>query len=276
MSLLWLCTGVDIQLLVLRILQDQLTGTRDGKDRSGCKNSIPSCHSQKIGSWYNPAKRIHGKDTQRITRSDHRYSGGDSDGGKRPWFSKHYPFGIICADLSLNFPDFRAGERTFQLLAQVAGRAGRGAASGRVILQTYNPNHFSILSATEQNFQPFYDAEIGFRKSLNYPPFSRMVQIKISGKNKEKTRHHAQFVGDLCNEIKRRYGSLSTFVEILGPIEAPLFRIAKQYRWQILIKGLKVKPLHQFLRNLWLENLAKINRRDVKVILDVDPIFMMW
>jgi len=183
--------------------------------------------------------------------------------------------GIICADLSLNFPDFRAGERTFQLLAQVAGRAGRGAVPGRVILQTYNPDHFSIISATEQDFQSFYNAEIGFRKNLIYPPFSRMVQIKISGKNKEKTRHHAQFVGDLCNEIIRTHRTLSTSVEILGPIEAPLFKIAKQYRWQILLKGLKVKPLHQFLRNLWLENLSKINRRDVQVVLDVDPIFMM-
>lgn len=183
--------------------------------------------------------------------------------------------GIICADLSLNFPDFRAGERTFQLLAQVAGRAGRGAVPGRVILQTYNPSHFSILSATSQAFQPFYDTEIGFRKSLNYPPFSRMVQIKISGKNKEKTRHHAEFVGNLCYEINRKYKSLSTSIEMLGPIEAPLFKIAKQYRWQILLKGLKVKPLHQFLRTLWLENQAKVNRRDVKVVLDVDPIFMM-
>jgi primosomal protein N' (replication factor Y) len=183
--------------------------------------------------------------------------------------------GIICADLSLNFPDFRAGERTFQLLAQVAGRAGRGVVPGRVILQTYNPDHFSILSATEQDLKPFYKVEIGFRKSLNYPPFSRVVQIKISGKNKEKTRQHAQTVGDLCNTLKQKNRSLSRSLEILGPIEAPLFKIAKKYRWQILLKGLEVKPLHRFLNNLWLENRALINRRDVKVVLDVDPIFMM-
>ena len=183
--------------------------------------------------------------------------------------------GIICADLSLNFPDFRAGERTFQLLAQVAGRAGRGAVPGRVILQTYNPDHFSILSATEQDFKPFYKAEIGFRKSLCYPPFSRVVQIKISGKNKEKTRQHAQTVGDLCNSLKQKHRSLSKSLEILGPIEAPLFKIARQYRWQILLKGMEVKPLHRFLHNLWLENRGIINRRDVKVVLDVDPIFMM-
>ena len=183
--------------------------------------------------------------------------------------------GIICADLSLNFPDFRAGERTFQLLAQVAGRAGRGVVPGRVLLQTYNPDHFSILSATEQDFKPFYKTEIEFRKGLNYPPFSRVVQIKISGKNKEKTRQHAETVGDLCHTLKQKNRSLSKSLEILGPIEAPLFKIAKKYRWQILLKGLEVRSLHRFLHNLWFENRATIDRRDVKVVLDVDPIFMM-
>jgi primosomal protein N' (replication factor Y) len=183
--------------------------------------------------------------------------------------------GIICADLSLNFPDFRAGERTFQLLAQVAGRAGRGAVPGRVILQTYNPNHFSILSATRQDFQPFYNAEIGFRKCLRYPPFSRMAQIKISGKDKEKTRQHAQTVGNLCTELKKKNRSLSRSLEILGPVEAPLYRIAGNYRWQILLKGLEVQSLHRFLHNLWLANKAKISRGDITVVLDVDPVFMM-
>ena len=144
-----------------------------------------------------------------------------------------------------------------------------------MILQTYNPNNFSILSATENDLKAFYKVEIGFRKSLRYPPFSRVVQIKISGKNKEKTRQHAQSVGDLCNALKQKNRLLSRSLEILGPIEAPLFKIAKQYRWQILLKGLEVKPLHRFLNSLWLENRAIVNRRDVKVVLDVDPIFMM-
>ena len=183
--------------------------------------------------------------------------------------------GVICADLSLNFPDFRAGERTFQLLAQVAGRAGRGNVPGRVILQTYNPNHFSILSATRQDFQPFYNAEIGFRKNLCYPPFSRMVQIKISGKDKEKTRQHAQSVGNLCDELKKRNRSGSRFLEILGPVEAPLHKIAGKYRWHILLKDPEVQSLHRFLNELWLVNKTKISRRDVNVVLDVDPVFMM-
>jgi primosomal protein N' (replication factor Y) len=183
--------------------------------------------------------------------------------------------GIICADLSLNFPDFRAGERTFQLLAQVAGRAGRGAAPGRVILQTYNPNHFAILSATHQDFEAFYHHEISFRKSLNYPPFSRMVQLKISGKHSEKTRYHAQAMGDLCHTLKKNNHSFLKSVEILGPIEASLPKIAKRYRWQILLKCSSIKHLHRFLHQVWFDNKANISTRDVNVVLDVDPFFMM-
>jgi len=183
--------------------------------------------------------------------------------------------GIICADLSLNFPDFRAGERTFQLLAQVAGRAGRGAAPGRVILQTYNPNHFAILSATHQDFEAFYHQEIHFRNSLNYPPFSRMVQLKISGKHSEKTRQHAQAIGDLCHTLKKNNHSFIKSVEILGPIEASLPKIAKRYRWQILLKCPSIKQLHRFLHQIWFDNKANISTRDVNVVLDVDPFFMM-
>ncbi len=183
--------------------------------------------------------------------------------------------GIICADLSLNFPDFRAAERTFQLLAQVAGRAGRGSVPGNVILQTYNPDHSSILYATAQDFEAFYNDEIGFRENLNYPPFSRMVQLKISGKNKEKTRDHAQALGDLCVDLKRNDRSFLRSLEILGPIEAPIPKIARHYRWQILLKGRSVKPLHGFLHKVWFENRAAVQNRDVKVVLDVDPFFMI-
>lgn len=183
--------------------------------------------------------------------------------------------GIICADLSLSLPDFRAGERTFQLLAQVSGRAGRGNVSGRVILQTFNPEHFSILSAKTQDFKVFYNKEIHFRKSLRYPPFSRMVQIKISGNDKEKTRQHALAVGNLCNTLKRNNKSFIKTIEVLGPIEAPLPRIAKQYRWQILLKSLSVKELHSLIHLMMFRNSSKFYRQKVKVVVDMDPFFMM-
>jgi primosomal protein N' (replication factor Y) len=183
--------------------------------------------------------------------------------------------GIICADLSLSFPDFRAGERTFQLLAQVAGRAGRGDVPGKVILQTYNPDHFSILAAKDQDFKIFYNEEIGFRKSLNYPPFSRMIQLKISGKDREKVRQHAESIGGFCNELKADSRSVFKTVEVLGPIEASLPRIAKRFRWQILLKALSAKLLHRFVHQLLFENTGILNNRHVTVVVDVDPYFMM-
>ena len=183
--------------------------------------------------------------------------------------------GIICADLSLNLPDFRAGEKTFQLLAQVSGRAGRGAVAGKVILQTYNPNHFTILAAKVQDFKKFYNQEIGFRKALEYPPFSRIIQIKISGKDKKKTKQHAIITGNICYALSSGDKSFSSSIKVLGPIEAPILRIAKHFRWQILLKGLSAKPLHRFVNRLIFENNLIFNNKKVKVTLDVDPFSMM-
>jgi primosomal protein N' (replication factor Y) len=183
--------------------------------------------------------------------------------------------GIICADLSLNFPDFRAGERTFQLLAQVAGRAGRGDTPGKVILQTYNPDHFSIITAKEQDFNGFYNKEIVHRKSLNYPPFSRIIYVRISGKDENKTRQYAQGLGAACHTIRKREKGLLKSIEILGPIESTLQKIATYYRWQILLKGTSSQYLHQFVHSLFLENIYKTAKRDVQVVIDVDPLYMM-
>ncbi len=183
--------------------------------------------------------------------------------------------GIICADLSLSFPDFRAGERTFQLLAQVAGRAGRGDRPGRVILQTYNPDHFSIDAARQQDFKSFYDLEIGFRKALGYPPFSRLIQLKISGKDPRVTKNHAHALGDLCQSLKASQIPSYRSVDILGPIEASLTRIARRYRWQILLKGTNTRMLHQFIDQLMSVNATAFSRHQVQVAIDVDPFFMM-
>ena len=183
--------------------------------------------------------------------------------------------GIICADLSLSFPDFRAGEQTFQLLAQVSGRAGRGDRSGSVILQTYNPEHFSILCAKQQNVHQFYDQEITFRKDLNYPPFSRMVQIIISGRDKAKVYHHAQNLGTACKTLFGNDKQFRESISMMGPIEAPYAKIASRYRWQILFKGNQTGLLHRYIRKLTALNSTLMNNRHVKSTIDVDPVFMM-
>ncbi|RJP93719.1 MAG: primosomal protein N' [Desulfobacteraceae bacterium] len=183
--------------------------------------------------------------------------------------------GIICADLSLSFPDFRAGELTFQVLAQVAGRAGRGERPGRVILQTYSPEHFSITAATDQDFMAFYNQEISFRKTFNYPPFSRMIQLKISGADMKKTRHEATAMGGMCDALKRENPDFNQWIEVLGPIEAPLSRIAGRFRWQIILKSPNATLLHQFARRLVFENNLHLSGNAVRVGIDVDPFFMM-
>jgi primosomal protein N' (replication factor Y) len=183
--------------------------------------------------------------------------------------------GIICADLSLSFPDFRAGERTFQLLAQVAGRAGRGGQPGRVILQTYNPEHFSIATARDQDYKSFYDHEIRFRKMLKYPPFSRLIHILVTGKDKQKTAQCAEGLGGICHTLQSQNRAYRDSVKRLGPVAAPLSRLQKQYRWHMLLKGVKPGPLHGLSRAL-MEKAGRISSRaGVKVIVDVDPVDML-
>ncbi len=188
-----------------------------------------------------------------------------------------FPFitlvGVVCADLSLNFPDFRAGERTFQLLAQVAGRAGRGDRKGRVIMQTFNPEHFSIEASKNQDFVEFYHKEIPFRKGLGYPPVSRIIQLKISGPDKDKVKDHALLVGQECRRLVDGDSENGHLVQILGPIEAGIPKIAMRYRWQILLKSPRANLLNRIVRDMLADKKAFANR-EVSVGIDVDPYSM--
>jgi primosomal protein N' (replication factor Y) len=191
----------------------------------------------------------------------------------------HYPnitlVGILCADLSLNFPDFRAGERTFQLLAQVAGRAGRGSRRGRVILQTLNPEHFCVVTARDQDYPAFYDHEIRYRRDLRYPPYCRLIQILVAGKDRDQTARYAQSLGEICRALQSERKTYQKEIELLGPVAAPLTRIRKAYRWQLLLKGLRVEPLHALARALRARVEREISKAAVKVVVDVDPMDML-
>jgi len=191
-------------------------------------------------------------------------------------FSNITLVGIICADLSLSFPDFRAGEQTFQLLAQVAGRAGRGKRRGHVIMQTYNPSHLCIANARNQDCEGYFQYEKEFRSALGYPPFSRLAQLQISGKNREKTQVHAQRTGVVCKEALHGDSSFKTRMEILGPVEAPVAKIKNRYRWQILLKCSESMTLHAFLRHV-LSRYGSLMRPvgDIRVDINIDPMFMM-
>jgi primosomal protein N' (replication factor Y) len=183
--------------------------------------------------------------------------------------------GVICADLSLNLPDFRAGERTFQLLAQVAGRAGRGERPGQVILQTFNPENFTIRAACHQDFAAFYETEISFRKELGYPPIARMMQLRISGRDQKLTRQAAERLGESCRSLKRENLKGFELLDILGPVEAALARIAGHYRWQILLKSTDGRALHRFAERLMAEQPKLFGIRSIRVVMDVDPVSML-
>lgn len=183
--------------------------------------------------------------------------------------------GIVCADLSLSFPDFRSGERTFQMLAQVAGRAGRGDLPGRVVLQTYTPEHFSITAAQQQDFEAFYEEEIQSRRILDYPPFARLVQLVVSGRQKSQTAEHAVHLGEVLRSLQAGSGDERRAVAVLGPAEAPLGRIADRFRWQILLKGRDAVALHRVVQQAARRRPELFRSRHVKVAVDVDPFSMM-
>ncbi|HUU40332.1 MAG TPA: primosomal protein N' [Desulfatiglandales bacterium] len=183
--------------------------------------------------------------------------------------------GVISADMSLNFPDFRAGENTFQLLSQVAGRTGRGNTPGKVIIQTFNPSHYAINAARDHDYQKFFLQETRLRRELNYPPFSFIANVRFHGNNKTNTQKIAQLVGEKISSILKNQLKGEKHIEILGPVEAPLARLKGKYRQQILIKAHRTGQLNRLLKEI--ENLSGscLSSSGVKLIIDVDPYNMV-
>jgi primosomal protein N' (replication factor Y) len=181
----------------------------------------------------------------------------------------HFPrvtlVGIVWADAGLGIPDFRSGERTFQLLAQVTGRAGRGEEKGRVIVQTHQPNHYSVALAQAHDYQGLYDKEIALRQRLGYPPFSRLINLRLEGENEAQVRAFAEQLGTTAR--KKAAGK----VEVLGPVPAPLARIRNHYRWQLLLKGAPIEALHALCQHLLDLSPQRAGSTAVKLTLDVDP-----
>jgi len=143
--------------------------------------------------------------------------------------------GIISADTGLNFPDFRSSERTFQLLCQVAGRAGRGVKAGKVIIQTYSPDNYTIVTAARHDYLGFYYKEIDYRRRYNYPPFSQLVRLVYSHTNEELCRREAERVYRLILNERAREGIFR--FNIIGPVPTFAFRARGRYRWQLFLRG---------------------------------------
>lgn len=176
--------------------------------------------------------------------------------------------GVISADASFNLPDFRASERGFQLLTQVAGRAGRGEFAGKVLFQTYNPDFYALESAKSQNYGEFYATEIAARAEFDYPPFSQMIRLIISSENNFRAEKSAQEIAlRMCMMIEK-YG-ISERLEVLGPTPCVIERINGYYRFQIIIKNKLEEKGHNFISSF----LNKIIMpKDIKLAIDVDPL----
>lgn len=175
--------------------------------------------------------------------------------------------GVVAADLGLGMPDFRAAERTFQLLTQVAGRAGRGSLPGIVLVQTINPEHYAVRLAAAQDYQGFYVKELNFRRMMHYPPFSAMANVLVRSEKKEMAMRMSTELGFLLNPPPEK-------LRVMGPAEAPVPRLKNEYRYQFLIKAASRKALNELLQKI--RNFAAEHKWGATaLVIDVDPLTLM-
>ncbi|MCT4544237.1 MAG: primosomal protein N' [Vallitalea sp.] len=173
--------------------------------------------------------------------------------------------GVLAADLSLYMSDFRASERTFQLLTQVTGRAGRGNLQGTAIIQSYTPEHYSIIKSKEQDYKGFYEAEIKYRHLMNYPPFSNLLTMLLQSTNEKQLIESSYMLKrDLCYILSK------VDIEVIGPSPANVSKINNTYRRVILLKGNKYNQLLNFV-NKYMERLTG-KYKDISIHIDINPL----
>lgn len=169
--------------------------------------------------------------------------------------------GVITADTSINLPDFRAGERTFQLLTQVAGRAGRGLLGGQVVVQTYSPDHYAVQAAKNHDYALFYGQESMTREELEYPPYSVFIRLLITGSTEGAVTDAASFIVSLLGED----------ADILGPSPCPIERIKGRFRWQVVVRGQTLDPLLVIVREAADAFAKSPLSGSVRLLVDVEP-----
>ncbi|MFN3467463.1 MAG: primosomal protein N', partial [Candidatus Brocadiales bacterium] len=155
--------------------------------------------------------------------------------------------GVVSADTILNLPDFRACERTFQLLAQVSGRAGRGPKGGKVVVQTFNPRQYAILAAAAHDYEGFADRELEYRRELGYPPFGYMARVVLVGRKEGVVRDKAQRLAEALRRKGVSQCAPTQRVEVVGPAPAPISRIRNQFRWQLSLKSPHREAVNELL-----------------------------
>ena len=174
--------------------------------------------------------------------------------------------GILAADMSLNIPDYRAAERSFQIITQVAGRAGRGDKEGEVIVQTYTPEHYSLQYAKKYNYEDFYEKEFTIRAMMGYPPFGRILLINGTGKNENELKNQMIYLGKRVKEKAEEFGGL----EVLGPTPCIIYRIKENYRWQIIVKGEFSAKFSKSIKDILYDKANNVYN-DIRVSMDINP-----
>jgi primosomal protein N' (replication factor Y) len=181
--------------------------------------------------------------------------------------------GVLCADTGLDLPDFRASERTFQLLAQVAGRAGRGDRPGHVIVQTYRPEAPAVVAAAAHDYERFFTAESAARAELGYPPHGRLIAVRVDGADPHAVAGAALRLAQVATQIAKTIAAdgAGPVVEIRGPVAAPLERLRGRTRWQVWLRSGDRHALRRVARGMITAEIAG----KVRVGLDVDPLSSM-
>jgi primosomal protein N' (replication factor Y) len=180
--------------------------------------------------------------------------------------------GALLADLSLNLPDFRASERTYQLLSQVAGRSGRGEIPGLVLIQTYAPDHYAIQYLLKHDYKGFFNTESEYRRALNYPPFSRLISLRFDGLKVEEVEKQAKALTLKLSRLQASKPNYREEIEMLGPAPAPIEKLRNRYRWQLLLKGKQSSTLLEFANHA--RSLGP-STHSVRLHIDVDPYSML-
>jgi primosomal protein N' (replication factor Y) len=187
----------------------------------------------------------------------------------------HFPHvtlvGVVWADGGMSMPDFRAAEKTFQLLTQVTGRAGRGDEPGEVIIQTMRPNHYAIVYARQHEYEKMFAHEMRLRKHPVFPPYVRLTVLRVGGRVEAEVQETTLTIARFCRKTaeKEKYR-----IEVLGPAPSPLDKIKDKYRWQVLLKGVDTDELHALCIALRCERKTLL-KHDCELVVDVDPENMM-
>ena len=290
-----------------------LTFHREGGGRVQCHwcdysahppNSCTSCRSDRVGYFGVGTERVEqavrarfpGARVQRLDRDTARRAGayesifgamqsgeidiliGTQMVAKGHDFPKLTLVGVVVADVGLHLPDFRASERTFQLLTQVAGRAGRADLPGEVIIQTFRPDHFAVQCARTHDYAGFYKREALAREQMGYPPYRRLARLRFESKNK----HLAAKAGEWMASYLRKHGAASAGramdsdrIEYLGPAPAPLVRIRGVWRYHMILKAKGSRRLGEALKSLVAEFDGQAAFSSVRLAVDVDPLSLM-